>query len=262
MMEAPPLIDLAAPRMRNAPAEVRATFSGKSRRGHVHPMVDELIAEGIGIVDDQGQLVVIPDETRFLAFERTGKTRRVFRVTHCVARDLDPSPAELVVYGVDMTKLLALVPSMSAPMTWTGEWTTFTRDWVGPEGEEILFDQPRDLAGMQMVTVADGATVEGPAEETIRRLVAESLEAMFRVVGVEEDPPIVVDPTETGVPSPRVLIRPTDGPLLEEIMPTAMAAGVVIGAWMWWPGDDPVADLDLSQPTVVVDVRQTVEVEE
>lgn len=260
MLEAPPVVSLSAPEVRGVPGELMAEFSVQSPRGHVHPMVDDLIADGLGRVDAQGQLDVVSDATRFISIELPAEVRRTYRVTHCVASGLGDAPSRLVVHGVDMLKLLDLVPAISAPLSWVGEWTTFTRDWAGPENTGITFDKPRDLAGMQMVTVADGATVEGPAEDTIRRVVTESLAAAFRVAGVATDPPIVVDPAGSGVPSPHVLIRPTDGPLLSEIMPVALAAGVVISARMWWPGDDPVPGLVMASPTVVVEIRQTVEV--
>lgn len=260
MFDAPPMMTLSAPRIRNASTSMRATFGVQSRRGVVHDLVDELIAEGLGRVDEQGLLVPVSEPTRFLAIERPGGVRRVYRVSHSVARGQGDAPSEIEVHGNDLLKMLAMFPAMSAPTTWTGEWETFTRDWAGPEDEEILFDQPRDLSGMQMVTVADGATIEGPAEATIQRLIRESLEAAFRVAGVADDPPIVVNPAETGRESPHVLIRPTDKALWDEVIPVAMAAGVAVSARMWWPGDGPVEGMELSAPTVVIDVKQSEEV--
>lgn len=260
LYDVPPVGDLSAPRIRNAPTSMRARFGVKSPLGFVHPVVDELIAEGLGQVDSQGQLVIVPHSTRFLAVERTDEVRRVFRVSHSVVSGLGRAPSAMEVHGNDLLKMLDMVPAMSAPLTWTGEWTTFTRDWAGPEGQEILFDKPRDLSGMQMVVVADGATIEGPAEPTIRRLIKESLEAAFRTAGKSGNPPVVVSPTGSGVTSPHVLIRPTDKKLWEEVAPIAMAAGVMVSARMWFPGDTPVPGLSLSLPTVVIDVKQSEEV--
>lgn len=260
MFDAAPLRALSAPRMRNAPAALKAVFGIKSRRGIVHPIVDELIGEDLGRVTAQGALKVSSKETRFLAVERPGGVRRVYRVAYARAQGQGAAPAVLEVHGNDVLKYLSLFSAMSAPTTWTDNWTTFTRDWVGPEGQEILFNNPRDLTGMQMVTVADGATIEGPAESTIRRLISESLHASFRVAGVADDPPLVVSPTGSGVQSPHVLIRPTDQILWDEVAPVAAAAGVVITASMWWPGDPPEAGLDLVKPTIVVHIEQSEEV--
>lgn len=260
LFDAPPMTNLSAPQFRNAPGSLRATFSTQSPRGIIHPIIDELIGEGLGQVDAEGALQISSEHTRFLAFERAGGARRVYRVSHSVVSGLGEAPSLIEVHGNDLLKMLSLFSAMSAPTTWGDQWTTFTRDWVGPEGQEITFEHPRDLMGMKMVTVADGATIEGPAEPTIRRLISESLEASFRVAGVADDPPIVVNPAGSGVPSPRVLIRPTDQILWEEVAPVAAAAGVVISASMWWPGDPAVSGLSLDKPTVIIDVKQSEEV--
>lgn len=260
LFDTPPMTNLQAPQFRNAPGSMRATFITQSPRGIVHPIVDELIGEGLGQIDAEGALQLSSNNTRFLAIERQGEARRVYRISHAVVSGLGDAPSILEVHGSGLLTMLSLFSAMSAPTTWGEEWTTFTRDWVGPEGQEITFEHPRDLMGMKMVTVADGATIEGPAEATIRRLISESLEASFRVAGVADDPPVVVSPTGSGAPSPHVLIRPTDQILWEEVAPVAAAAGVVISASMWWPGDAPVDGLNLDKPTVVIDVQQSEEV--
>lgn len=260
MFDAPPLMSLSAPKIRNSPAAVKAVFGIRSRRGVVHAMVDELVGEDLGRVTAEGALKVSAKATRFVAVERPGGVRRVYRVAYSRVQGQGTAPVLLEVHGNDLVKFLSLFSAMSAPTTWTDNWTTFTRDWVGPEGQEIVFNQPRDLTGMKMVTVADGATVEGPAEATIRRVISESLKASFRVAGVVDDPPIVVSPVGSGVVSPHVLIRPTDQILWDEVAPVAAAAGVVITASMWLPGDQLETDLDLDKPTIVVHVRQSEEV--
>lgn len=259
LMTLPPPQSLTAPETRLAPQSVKATFGVRSRSGVVHPIVDELVAEQLGQTDAQGQLVSAVDRTRFLVVERPGIPRRAFKITHAVASGTGHAPAQLAVHGTDMLRMLSDIPAMSAPTTWTGEWTTFTRDWAGPEDQGILFDQPRDLAGIKLVTVADGATIEGPAEATIRRLITESLAAAFRVAGVD-DHPVQVVPTPTGKTSPNIMIRPTDKPLWEEIAALCLAAGVRVSATMWWPTDPQPPGLALTLPTVVVRVEQVQEV--
>lgn len=259
MHDLPPTMELTAPETRLAPQSLQVKIAARSRAGVTNPVVDELIAADLGRVDTQGQLIPANNKTRFIVVERPGVPRRAYTVTHAVAEGIGVAPAVLTIHGTDMLRLLSGIPAMSAPTTWTGEWTTFTRDWAGPENQGITFSTPRDLAGMKLVTVADGATIEGPAEDTIRRLVTESLTAAFRVAGVT-DHPIQVVPTPTGVPSPRVLIRPTDKPLWEEIAPIALASGVRITATMWWPGDPVPTGLTLTQPTVIVRVEQVQEV--
>ena len=259
LMDLPPVVSMVAPEARNDPGSLELTVLCRSNRGIIHPVVTELVAEQLGVLSPEGKLVPVADRTRFVAIEREGVPRRVFWATHTVARGDADAPVTLTIHGVGLTKLLSRFPAMSAATTWRSLFKRFERDWVGPENTKVVFSRPRELAGMKMVTVADGATLDGPAEATIRRLIAESLAATFRVAGIAEDLPIQVVTTPTGRPSPRILLRPTDGPLLEEIAQPAAAAGVIITARMWWPGDPPIAGLALSLPTVVVAVEQAKE---
>lgn len=260
LMDLPPVVSMVAPEARNDPGSLELTVLCRSSRGIIHPVVTELIAKQLGMLSPEGKLVPVADRTRFVAIERAGVPRRVYWVTHTVARGDADAPATLTIHGVGLTKLLSRFPAISAPTTWQQSFKRFERDWVGPENTKVTFSRPRELAGMKMVTVADGATLDGPAEVTIRRLVAESLAAAFRVAGITKDLPIQVATTPTGRPSPRILLRPTDGPLLEEIAQPAAAAGVIITAQMWWPGDPPIVGLTLALPTVVVMVEQAKEV--
>ena len=259
LMDLPPVVSMVAPETRNDPGSLELTVLCRSSRGIIHPAVTELIAKQLGVLSPEGKLVPVADRTRFVAIERAGVPRRVYWVTHTVARGDADAPAALTIHGVGLTKLLSRFPAISAPTTWQQSFKRFERDWVGPENTKATFSQPREFAGMKLVTVADGATLDGPAETTIRRLVAESLAAAFRVAGITKDLPIQVATTPTGRPSPRILLRPTDGPLLEEIAQPAAAAGVIITTQMWWPGDPPVTGLALSLPTVVVAVEQAKE---
>lgn len=259
LMDLPPVASMVAPETRNDPGSLELTVLCRSSRGIIHPAVTELVAKQLGVLSPEGKLVPVADQTRFVAIERAGVPRRVYWVTHTVARGDADAPATLTIHGVGLTKLLSRFPAMSAPTTWQQSFKRFERDWVGPENTKFTFSQPRELAGMKLVTVADGATLDGPAEATIRRLITESLAAAFRVAGIIKNLPIQVAATPTGRPSPRILLRPTDGPLLEEIAQPAAAAGVIITARMWWPGDPPVTGLALSLPTVVVAVEQAKE---
>ena len=259
MFTAPPVVSQSAPKLRNEAGAIRVTFRVRSPQGVVHPLVDELIGQGLGDVDREGVLVVHSGPSRFLVIEKPGGVRLEYRITHAVASGQGSAPYLLEVHGVQIVRTLSLLPSMSAPTTWQNNWTEFTRDWVGPEDELITFDRPRNLTGIKMVTVADGATISGPAESSIRRMINMTLEACFRVMGVMDDPPIRVNPTPTGVHSENVLIRRTDGPLWEEIAAVAAFSGVQVSMRMWWPGDDPEPWAVLDKPTMIVDVKQSEE---
>lgn len=265
IMDCPPLLSpMEAPQRRNAPSSFKALFAARIDT-HPHYIVDELTAGG-ATVDTAGRLVRVPNRTRFIVVERPG-LRHAYRVSHAVDSGNWHESESLEVHGADLLAELNRHPAWSAPTTVTGSFTTFTRDWAGPENVGVTFTKPRDLQDYKLVTVADGVTLGGgqnnTAESTIRELITRSLQTSWRasaVPGVVEDPPIVVNPAGSGLPSPKVLIRPTDGKLLETVVPDAEAAGVGITARLWLPGDEPVEGLALSGPKIVVRVEQLSEV--
>ncbi|MDO4630882.1 MAG: hypothetical protein Q4A82_01115 [Corynebacterium sp.] len=255
----PPITDLTAPETRNAPASLQLTTIVKSRAGTPHQILNELIADGIGKTTNIGELQPQINNTRFIAIERKGMPRRVYWVTHVVAKGGADSPSTLTIHGADMLKLLSRFPCMSAPTTWNGGWTRFQRDWAGPENIGVTFRKPRELKGIKMVVFADGATMQGPAESLIRRVISESLTTAYKAVGVSGDFPIQVSTASSGIASPQILLRPTDKNILDEIMGPAMSAGVRITARMWFPTDTDSAPVGLrtpQQPTIIIDVLQ------
>lgn len=258
MMDLPPVMEMRMPEATNDPASGMVKLRVQSASGIVHPVIHQLIADGLGKTDDVGRLVPLSEATRFIAIERAG-IRSVFRVEFAVAEGGAGAPSTLEVHGTDMLKVLSRFPAMSGPTTWTGKWTKFTRDWAGPEHVGVRFEKPRDLQDIKLATVADGATEQGPAEGTIRKIISDSFAAAWRAIGQKEllaDPPVQVDPNPSGRKSQNILIRPTDRSIWEELAPLAAAAGVGISAAMWWPTDPPIKGLHLKQPTIVVKVEQ------
>lgn len=258
MMDLPPVMEMRMPEATNDPASGMVKLRVQSASGIVHPVIHQLIADGLGKTDDVGRLVPLSEATRFIAIERAG-SRRVFRVEFAVAEGGAGAPSVLAVHGTDMLKTLARFPAMSGPTTWTGKWTKFTRDWAGPENVGVQFEKPRDLQDIKMVTVADGATEQGAAEPLIRKIISDSLAATWRAIGRKDllaDPPVQVDPNPSGRKSKNILIRPTDRSIWEELAPLAAAAGVSISAAMWWPTDAPISGLNLKSPTIVIKVEQ------
>lgn len=255
LWDAAPIIDMQAPETRFEVSSLRMTMRIRSRQGVVHPMVSELIADGLG-TDGQGAMVPVTDSTRLLIVERPGSgpgTRRAYRVVSSTLSGEVLAPTLLRVDGVSMLDILAGLPCPSIPDSWTGTWITSDRDWAGP------WSKPRLIQDVKFASVATGFTVSGPAEATIRALIVRSLAAAFRAAGVAGDPPVVVDPTPSGRPSPTVVIRPTDDSIWATVAAPAAAAGVRISADLWLPGDT-WGPSGLTKPTVVVGVEQMGEV--
>lgn len=260
----PAVINLEAPETRNAPESFRGTFLVRTPEGDVDPVLDNLFAKGISdvSVDAEGRLELQLNSSRFVCVQRAGGLL-AYRVSHVVVSGSMEAPEQIEVHGADMLSELNRHVAWSSPARSLGKFYRFTRDWAGPENVGVTFSKPRELQDIKLVTVADGVTLSGSAESTLRRLIKTSLETSWYRTGdsrIVANPPIVVDPNGSGLGSPEILIRPTDGKLLDTVVPVAQSAGVRVSARMWLPGDDPVPGLSLSSPKVVISVRQMSEV--
>lgn len=252
-----PIVELQAPETRLEPASLQMTVRVRSPKGVVHPVVDELVAPNLGI-DSEGALEPVMNKSRFVAIERAGAARdcrRVFRIVSAKPTGDAQAPSTMVIDGVDMLDMLDALPAQSIPDTWTGGWIDADRDWAGP------WVKPRRIQDMKTAVNADGFTLSGAGEETIRALIVRSLAATYRAVGVQPGmEPIVVDPAGSGLASPRVVLRPTDDSIWDTISSPCAAAGVRVTASMWFPGDTwGPGNLAGDVPQVVVRVEQMTE---
>ncbi|MCK2199202.1 hypothetical protein [Corynebacterium callunae] len=248
------------PDNRGAIDSVNLQMRVRTPSGRMHAVVRELVAENLGVVDSYGELIPVTGPARFVRQEPVGKDPWTMRITHVEVEGDAALPHTITIHGVTMEAYLDLLPCPSNPLTWDGEYTRFTRDWVGPEGEQELFAQPRDLSSCTMIAVADGASVDGDSDVVIHRLIKESIDAVHRVCDQEvlEDGPIYVALlAERKADAHRLIIRPTDQTLWKEIGDAALAYGVGIRADLWLPEQpQPVPDLILTAPTIIFTVRQ------
>lgn len=251
LMDSAPIIPgtLTAPGMRNSPTDFSVQVQVRSARGVTHPMVDELIADGLGDIDAQGRLVPLVDATRFFAIQRSGMQQRVYKIRFVVARGGPFGPVTLEIHASDELSLLNGFVAWSVPTSVTGGWVRLDRDWAAEWKRE------RDVQNLTMAAQADGFSMTGPAEATIRRLVHESLVTSCHAVGVDSDLPFVVSRIGSDEVSPDLILRPTDGPLWDTISAAAMASGVTVSVRAWWPGDPQPAGQTLSLPTMLVEIR-------
>lgn len=262
LFDCPAPIDINAPETRGAPVSGDAQFEISDEKGLLHPIVDELVSDSWGRADAEGHLIPSMGPTRYLVVER-GSRRWTYRVTHSKLSALDGDrPAALGVYGEDLLSKLNRIPMFSAPTTITGEFTRFDRDWVGDQSTAKLFSQPRDLQDLKMLTVADGATLDGPAEQVIRDAIAGSVAAAFKAVGKPQT--ILVSTASSGISSPYLALTMNDSYLWDGLGALALQANVQVDVFLWLPGDGPVDGVPelegLTQPRTIVTVKQGMEV--
>ncbi|WP_235504367.1 hypothetical protein [Corynebacterium ulcerans] len=103
MMDLPPVMEMRMPEATNDPASGMVKLRVQSASGIVHPVIHQLIADGLGKTDDVGRLVPLSEATRFIAIERAG-ARCVFRVEFAVAEGGAGAPSTLEVHVHDMIR--------------------------------------------------------------------------------------------------------------------------------------------------------------
>ena len=247
LCDLPPVVEMEGETARGDVGELTLTAQVRTPSGVVHPVVDALVAADLGKVDSEGKLVPSSDPTRFICIERAG-VRMAYRVMFTEATGGMVEPSQVKVHAVGILDVLQGIPAWSNPRSITGEFRTLNQDFA------VMWETPRQVAGVSMATRADGYTVHGEATTQIKRLIDESMVAVMRITG-EKDAPVVCEILPGGQ-SPEVFIRPEDDSLWEAIVPVASAAGVEITGTMWLPGDEQPAGLSLSLPTVLVQLRQ------
>jgi len=216
--------------------ETRLATSSVEATVNVSPgdrLLDDLVGEGLGVVDDAGRLSPANGPLRMLCKVRPGE-RQVAYITHTVVEGRG-TPSTLTIHGVDLMDMLATWPCPSIPVEWGAhefsEWST--------DASNTKYATPRTLAQLPFATKADGYTASGPARDTVRRLVQDSFDGVNALYGWS-DAHAVVEFDGTPDDSPRVVIRVNDDPVLETVAEPARSAGLGIEVRLWWPGDDPV----------------------
>lgn len=201
------------------------------------PIVDRLVADGIGRLDAQGRFVAAIEEDFMVVVQRPGGIdgRMAFMVTHVVAEGDWKQPQKITIHGHDLKKNLELWPAPSALDSWKNPFTVWAEDAAGK------YATPRTYAPIEMATVADGYTLEGDALEVVRRIIVDSLRTVDGLMGWSSDPMMVVRAAVPGEVTRRLVVRVADESVWETIANDARIAGVQIDVALWWPGDDEPA---------------------
>lgn len=223
------LVHVSFPETRLAASSVEATVN-------VSPgdrILDDLVGEGLGVVDDAGRLAPANGPLRMLCHVTPGERQTAY-ITHTVVEGRG-TPSTLTIHGVDLMDMLATWPCPSIPVEWGAhdfeEWET--------DASNTKYATPRTLAQLPFATKADGYTVSGPARNTVRHLVQDSFDAVNALYGWD-DAHAVVEFDGTRDESPRVVIRVNDDPVLDTVAEPARSAGLGIEVRLWWPGDGRV----------------------
>ena len=234
IVQLPPAESLSADERRlTADAELEMVVPARGRLAPTNAAVDYLIAENLGVFDDEGYLVPATEGNFHIVYCLPGR-RLSFEVLKARAAGPADSPTTLTIEGVSSTSLLQAHPAPSVPWTWHD---SFWENWDQDAGAH--YETMRRYAAVEMATRLDGYTLEGPAVDVIRRLCHQSFQAVNALKGWD-DPHLVVDFSVESAPGRRVVIPVADEYLWDTFAATAEAAGVNVWTELWWPGDPPI----------------------
>lgn len=222
---------------RLAPPEVSFDADGQ-RDGEPSLIVDELVAEDLGVFDERGRFIAKYGDARSVCVQRAGERQRQAYFLPYTDATTTEVVEDLHLEGAGLLSLLDAWPAPSIPETWRGGFK------VNYENAGGRYKVPREYSLFEMSTRVDGYTVAGPAETAIRTVIQDSLDAvnahMNAKYGWASRPHLVVDWSDTGRTSPEVLIPVQDDYLLPTVSDTACVAGVNVSVDLWWPGDAAV----------------------
>lgn len=216
--------------------------------GNVHLISDYLIANDLGLQDDNGLLTPSNVPTRFISIETEDHNRKTYMVAYCVANGDFDRPTSIQILGVGLTDLLASLPCPSDLKSWREtEFHNLDRDWVKP------FNVNRDLAEITLANTADGYSVSGEAITTIRKLIKDSINTVNTAMDWEESH-LVVNEEKVEKTEENVIIRITDDDVWTTVKDYARYAGLNIEVKMYFPGDGSINNKEYNRPIGIVEV--------
>lgn len=212
----------------------------------IHPAAQRLVMGDLGNFSRDGRLPpATEDLTLLVAFPGPDATvvRRGGVITHTDATDADNDglPQELTINATNAMDAWKTIPAASWPASW---WKArpYTRT---TDESEIPYAEPWDMARIELATRTTFVWKNGPAGFVIRRLAQESIDVAMATQKDPDgtlwvdDPYHAVEVPEVDT-SPEISLEARDDMLWETVIAQAKNAGIILGAYLWWPGDAPI----------------------
>lgn len=246
-----PLFTLPAPLEGSSPdqwgqvEDIEVTFPGRDASGRPSRVAELLVTSELDGFDASGRVPVAEGDYMILAAfpGDRGVVRRGGAIVHATASDPGNTgvPETVTISALSVGDVWHTVPAVSWPAAW---WAA--DPYERREDESGLeYATPRLMAGVQMTAETMFTWKHGKAGFVIRRLAQESLDAVMMSQADPDgtrwvdDPFHVVEVPEVDE-SPVISLEARDGFLWETVIGQARNAGVILGARLWWPGDEPV----------------------
>lgn len=247
-----PIFTLPAPLSSDTPEQwmespdLEISFPALTPEGQPNRLAETFILDALDKFDPSGQLPVAPGEYMLLvAFP--GKDGQVERrggaITHADADDPenDGLPNSITLHALNAMDVWNTIPAVSWPSAW---WAATPYERTTDESK-IPYRRPHHMARVELATRTTFTWKHGQAGFVIRRLAQESLDAAMMTQSDPDgtrwvdDPYHVVEVPEKDT-TPEISLEARDGFLWETVLAQAKNAGVILGAYIWWPGDKPV----------------------
>ena len=225
---------------------MKMVLPGELDGGVRNPVVDYLLTNDLGNLDDVPTLDALLHSAVHIVVERPGLDRRCYRILEIVPEGGQDNPATVTITGVDLIEHLKHLPL-----------------WANPSNRsKVVQAQWQD-------------TQDGPAEKVSRKLIGRNLIGYFQPSMLRDSRwmtdgyskterwsalqpnmhPIICSPIESGNDSEWCEISARWDNAWDLVKGTWDAAGILPIARLWWPGDaQPFPQhTKLQLPTVVID---------
>lgn len=246
LFDLPDPLEVSAPEQWNSSEDIEIKLPAVGVDGGVGRAADLLVMRSLAGFDPSGQLPVADEDYTLLAAWAGDDGQAVRRggvITHSDTEDPDNSgvPATLTLHALSFMDVWNTVPAVSWPAAW---WKATPYERTTDESG-LEYRQAWPMARVELATHTTFVWKNGPAGFVIRRLAQESLDAVMMTQADPDgtrwvdDPYHVVEVPEVDT-SEEISLEARDGMLWETVAAQAKNAGVILGAYMWWPGDTPV----------------------
>lgn len=256
LFDLPELIEISAPDQWMGSEDVSVTIPANGDDVLPHRATQLLLLDGLVAFDPSGQLS--PAETEYtLIMAMRGDNGEVERrgglITHATGTDPDTvgAPTQLTINALNFMDAWNTIPAVSWPNAW---WNATPYAKTSDEsGLEYL--KPWDMAQVELATRTTFTYKNGQAGFVIRRLAQESLDAVMMAQqdpnGTRwiDDPFHIVEVPATDT-TPVISLEARDATLWDTVQAQAQNAGVILGAHLWWPGDNPIRSWQVATSTM------------
>lgn len=252
-----PLPGSPAPEQWMAAEDLELSLPAVTPEGAPTRASDLLVLDDLAGFDPSGQLPTAEEQYTLLVAMRgeDGSTvRRGGLITHTDASDPDNTgiPTEMTIHALNFADVWNTAPAVSWPVAW---FKAAPYPQISDESG-LEYSREWEMARVEMSTRSMFTFKHGPALFVIRRLAQESLDAVMMTQqdpdGTRwvDDPRHVVEVPVGEDTSPVISLEARDGPIWETVAGQAQNAGIILGARLYWPGDNPVRSWELANSSM------------